>query len=93
VQQPSNSKANIPCVHIEDQPRFKWRGFLLDVARHFFTKDEVKQVLDEMATQKLNTLQMHLTDDQGWRVQIKKYPRLTEVGAWRSDIGFGLDPN
>ncbi len=81
-----------PCVQIEDQPRFKWRGFLLDVARHFFTKDEVKQVLDAMALHKLNTLQMHLTDDQGWRIEIKKYPRLTQVGAWRDDAGFGLDP-
>ena len=82
----------IPCVQIEDQPRFKWRGLLLDVARHFFTKDEVKQLLDLMALQKINTLQMHLTDDQGWRIEIKKYPRLTEIGAWRKDAGFGLDP-
>jgi hexosaminidase len=65
---------------------------LLDVARHFFTKDEVKQLLDLMALQKINTLQMHLTDDQGWRIEIKKYPRLTEIGAWRKDAGFGLDP-
>jgi len=81
----------IPCLRIEDQPRFKWRGFLLDVARHFFTKDEVKQLLDVLAMQKINTLQLHLTDDQGWRIEIKKYPRLTEVGAWRKDAGFGLD--
>jgi hexosaminidase len=82
----------IPCVAIEDQPRFKWRGLLLDVARHFFPKAEVKQMLDELAAQKVNTLQMHLTDDQGWRVEIKKYPRLTQVGAWRDEAGFGLDP-
>ena len=82
----------MPCVHIEDQPRFQWRGLLLDVARHFFTKQEVKQLLDAMAMHKLNTLQLHLTDDQGWRLEIKKYPRLTEVGAWRKDAGFGLDP-
>jgi hexosaminidase len=82
----------VPCLRIEDQPRFKWRGFLLDVARHFFTKDEVKQLLDVLAMQKINTLQLHLTDDQGWRIEIKKYPRLTEVGAWRKDAGFGLDP-
>jgi hexosaminidase len=82
----------VPCVQIEDQPRFKWRGFLLDVARHFFTKQEVKQVLDVLASQKINTLQMHLTDDQGWRIEIKKYPRLTQIGAWRKDAGFGLDP-
>ena len=71
-------------VHIEDQPRFKWRGFMLDVSRHFFSKDEVKRVLDEMAMHKLNTFHWHLTDDQGWRIEIKKYPKLTEVGAWRS---------
>src|ERR1035438_5664378 len=82
----------IPCVQIEDQPRFKWRGFMLDVARHFFTKDEVKQLLDVLALHKINTLHLHLTDDQGWRIEIKKYPRLTEVGAWREEAGFGLDP-
>ena len=82
----------IPCVQIEDQPRFKWRGFMLDVARHFFTKDEVKQLLDALALHKMNTLHMHLTDDQGWRIEIKKYPRLTQVGAWREEAGFGLDP-
>ena len=82
----------VPCVAIEDQPRFKWRGLLFDVARHFFTPAEVKQMLDAMAELKLNTLQMHLTDDQGWRVQIEKYPRLTQVGAWRDEAGFDLDP-
>jgi len=82
----------IPCVQIEDQPRFKWRGFMLDVARHFFTKAEVKEVLDALAVHKLNTLHLHLTDDQGWRIEIKRYPRLTQVGAWREDAGFGLDP-
>jgi hexosaminidase len=82
----------VPCVQIEDQPRFKWRGFMLDVARHFFTKEEVKQMLDVLALQKINTLHLHLTDDQGWRIEIKKYPRLTQIGAWRKDAGFGLDP-
>jgi|CZKM01.1.fsa_nt_gi hexosaminidase len=82
----------IPCVQIEDQPRFKWRGFMLDVARHFFTKAEVKQLLDVLALHKINMLHMHLVDDQGWRIEIKKYPRLTQVGAWREDAGFGLDP-
>jgi len=82
----------IPCVEIEDQPRFKWRGLLFDVARHFFTKAEIKQLLDVLATQKINTLHLHLTDDQGWRLEIKKYPRLTQVGAWRDEAGFGLDP-
>jgi len=82
----------IPCVQIEDEPRFKWRGFMLDVSRHFFTKAEVKQLLDVLALQKVNTLHLHLVDDQGWRIEIKKYPRLTQVGAWREDAGFGLDP-
>jgi hexosaminidase len=82
----------IPCVEIEDQPRFKWRGVMLDVCRHFFTKEEVKQLLDTMVVYKLNTFHWHLSDDQGWRIEIKKYPRLTEVGAWRKGVGFGLDP-
>jgi hexosaminidase len=82
----------IPAVTIEDQPRFKWRGLLFDVARHFFTKAEVKQMIDALASQKVNTLQLHLTDDQGWRVEIGKYPKLTQVGAWRDEAGFGLDP-
>lgn len=82
----------IPCVEIKDQPRFAWRGFMLDVSRHFFTKKEVEQVLDLMALYKLNMFHWHLTDDQGWRIEIKKYPRLTKVGAWRNGVGFGLDP-
>jgi hexosaminidase len=83
---------SIPCVQIQDQPRFKWRGLHFDVARHFFTKAEVKQLLDAMAAQKLNMFHLHLTDDQGWRLEIKQYPRLTQVGAWREEAGFGLDP-
>jgi len=82
----------VPCLRIHDQPRFAWRGFMLDVSRHFFNKEEIKQILDVMALHKLNTFHWHLTDDQGWRIQIKKYPLLTEVGAWRKNIGFGLDP-
>lgn len=85
-------KWTAPCVAIEDQPRFKWRGFMLDVARHFYTKEEVEQVLDLMSRHKLNTFHWHLADDQGWRIEIKKYPKLTEVGAWRTGIGFNLDP-
>ena len=81
----------VPCVHIEDQPRFRWRGLMLDVSRHFFTKEEVERLLDEMAWHKLNVFHWHLVDDQGWRIEIKKYPRLTEMGAWRKAIGFGLD--
>jgi hexosaminidase len=82
----------IPCVQIEDRPRFKWRGLMLDVSRHFFTRPEVEQLLDAMASLKLNTFHWHLVDDQGWRIEIKKYPRLTQIGAWRPDVGFGLDP-
>ena len=81
-----------PCISIEDQPRFRWRGYMLDVSRHFFNKQEVKKILDAMAVHKLNMFHWHLTDDQGWRIEIKKYPRLTEVGAWRKRIGFNLDP-
>jgi len=77
---------------IEDVPRFKWRGWMLDVARHFSTKQEVMRLLDAMAMQKLNTFHWHLTDDQAWRIEIKKYPLLTTVGAWRTNIGFNLDP-
>ncbi len=82
----------IPCVQIEDQPRFPWRGMMLDVSRHFFPKEDVEALLDAMAWHKLNTFHWHLVDDQAWRIEIKKYPRLTEVGAWRKSIGFGLDP-
>lgn len=88
----STNRWELPCVTIEDQPRFHWRGLLLDVGRHFFNKAEIKQVLDLMALHKLNTFHWHLTDDQGWRIEIKKYPRLTEVGGWRKGIGFNLDP-
>jgi hexosaminidase len=80
-----------PCVAITDAPRFAWRGFMLDVSRHFFTVPEVEQVLDLMAMYKLNTFHWHLVDDQGWRIEIKAYPKLTSVGAWRKAVGFGLD--
>lgn len=73
----------VPAVQIADAPRFGWRGMMLDVARHFYTKEEVMQLLDLMAMYKLNKFHWHLTDDQGWRVEIKKYPLLTEKGAWR----------
>lgn len=74
----------VPCVEIKDWPRFKWRGFMLDVSRHFFNQAEVEQVLNLMAMYKLNTFHWHLTDSQGWRIQIKRYPRLTKIGAWRN---------
>ena len=82
----------IPCLEIEDKPRFAWRGLMLDVSRHFFDKEEIKVLLDALALHKLNMFHWHLTDDQGWRIEIKKYPRLTGVGAWRRKIGFNLDP-
>lgn len=75
---------SVPCVQISDAPRFEWRGLMLDVSRHFYSKEEVKEVLDMMALYKLNKFHWHLTDDQGWRVEIKKYPLLTERGAWRT---------
>ena len=74
---------DVPCLEIVDYPRFAWRGLLLDVSRHFFTKDEVKNYIDDMVRYKFNVFHWHLSDDQGWRVEIKKYPKLTEVGAWR----------
>lgn len=82
-QTPVNDvKWEIPAVSIKDQPRFGWRGLMLDVSRHFFTKEEVKRYIDDMVKFKFNVLHFHLTDDQGWRVEIKSYPKLTEVGAW-----------
>lgn len=71
----------LPQVQISDEPRFEYRGFMLDVSRHFFTTDEVKRMLDVMAYYKMNRFHWHLSDDQGWRVEIKKYPKLTTIGA------------
>jgi len=73
----------VPCVHIVDYPRFAWRGLMLDVSRHFFTKEFVKQYIDRMARYKMNVFHWHLTDDNGWRIEIKGLPQLTQVGAWR----------
>jgi hexosaminidase len=80
----TNGRAEIPALEITDRPRFGWRGALLDVGRHFVTVENVKRFLDEMALHKLNVLHWHLTEDQGWRLEIKKYPKLTSVGAWRA---------
>ena len=80
---------SIPTVEIEDVPRFEWRGFMLDEGRHFFGKDEVKRVIDIMSTYKMNRFHWHLTEDQGWRIEIKKYPKLTEIGAWRDRTVIG----
>lgn len=73
----------IPCAVIEDSPRFQWRGLMLDTARHFFPKDFILRQIDLMAMFKMNRLHLHLTDDQGWRIEIKRYPELTKIGAWR----------
>ncbi len=71
-----------PCVMITDRPRFGWRGLMFDVSRHFFTRQDVKDFIDEMVKYKYNLLHLHLTDDEGWRIEIKGLPKLTEVGAW-----------
>jgi hexosaminidase len=76
-------KIEVPCVEITDYPRFRWRGLMLDVCRHFFTLDEVKKMIDEMVQYKFNILHLHLSDDQGWRIEIKAQPELTKTGAWR----------
>lgn len=80
---PLNNDRQVPSVIISDQPRFGWRGLLLDVSRHFFTIAEVKKLIDQMVVYKFNLLQLHLTDDQGWRIEIKSLPELTQIGAWR----------
>jgi len=79
----------IPAVSIEDFPRFRWRGIHLDVARHFMPKEFVKKLVDLAALHKLNRVHLHLTDDQGWRIEIRQYPRLTQVGAWRRQTIIG----
>ncbi|MDB4893361.1 MAG: hypothetical protein JWL61_5216 [Gemmatimonadetes bacterium] len=78
----------IPALSISDQPRFAWRGAMLDVARHFFTVDEVKQYVDLLALYKMNVLHLHLSDDQGWRIEIKSHPELTTVGS-KTQVGGG----
>jgi len=80
---PTKVKMAVPALSITDYPRFAWRGLMLDVSRNFFTKEEVMQYIDDMARFKFNTFHMHLTDDNGWRIEIKSLPKLTEVGAWR----------
>jgi hexosaminidase len=92
----SGARWAIPSVTVDDAPRFGWRGVMLDVARHFMPKHDVLRFIDLMAMHRLNTLHWHLTEDQGWRIEIKRYPRLTEIGAWRheSQVGAAVDsPN
>jgi len=86
--------ASLPALRIEDRPRFAWRGFMLDSARHIQSTEQIKRLIDQAARHKLNTFHWHLTEDQGWRLEIKRYPKLTEVGAWRTPAGkagIGLD--
>ena len=80
---------SMPAVSIEDYPRFQWRGGHLDVARHFMPKEFVKKYIDLLALHKMNVFHWHLTEDQGWRIEIKQYPKLTEVGAWRKETLVG----
>jgi len=83
----------VPAVKVIDQPRFRWRGMMLDVARHFFTTDEVRRFIDLMALHKYNIFHWHLTEDQGWRIEVKQYPKLTAVGAYRVTSPTMEDPN
>ena len=84
-QKVENVRWVIPCCTIKDEPRFSWRGMHLDVSRHFFPVEFIKRYIDLIAMHKMNTFHWHLTDDNGWRIEIKKYPLLTEVSAWRVD--------
>jgi len=84
-----NNKTQIPAMIIEDTPRFAWRGMHLDVSRHFFTLDSIKRYIDLLAMHKMNVFHWHLTDDQGWRLEIKKYPLLTQIGGWRNETVIG----
>ncbi|HEY1963241.1 MAG TPA: family 20 glycosylhydrolase [Rhizomicrobium sp.] len=87
TQTPGSGAVTLSALHIEDAPRFAWRGLLLDSVRHYQSPVFIKSFIDTMALHKLNVLHWHLTDDQGWRLEIKKYPRLTEIGAWRVPAG------
>jgi hexosaminidase len=84
-----SSELLIPAVEIEDEPKFVYRGMHLDVGRHFFDTEFIKSYIDLLAMHKMNTFHWHLTEDQGWRIEIKKYPKLTEIGAWRKETLIG----
>ena len=88
---PVKGLAKLPAVEIQDSPRFGWRGMHLDVGRHMYSIENLKKFIDQLAVHKLNKLHWHLTEDQGWRVEIKKYPKLTEIGAWRRSTPPYLD--
>ncbi len=85
----SSDAVYFPSVEITDYPRFYYRGLMLDVSRHFSTVDEVKRFIDLLALHQLNVFHWHLTDDQGWRIEIKKHPELTKIGAWRDNTIVG----
>lgn len=89
-----SANARIPALEIADSPRFAWRGLMVDTARHFQSLESLRAIVDHMAEVKLNVLHIHLTDDQGWRFEVKRYPKLTQVGAWRkgTDSGQGEGP-
>ena len=84
-----NENVALPAAEIYDYPRFDYRGAMLDVSRHIFPLDSVKEYIEVMALHNMNKFHLHLTDDQGWRIEIKKYPELTKVGAWRSGTKIG----
>lgn len=88
----SNATPAIPQVFVQDEPRFQYRGLMLDVSRHFFPADFVKKYIDLIALHKMNRLHWHLTDDHGWRIEIKKYPQLTSIGGWRNGTVIGNYP-
>jgi hexosaminidase len=92
IEQQFNNTKSIPTVYIQDAPALSYRGLMLDVSRHFFPIDFVKKLVDIMSVQKMNNLHLHLTDDQGWRIEIKKYPKLVEVGAYRNGTIIGKFP-
>jgi len=85
----AEAKVAIPAMTITDKPRFGWRGMMLDVCRHYYPVDFVKKFIDYLAMYKMNSFHWHLTDDQGWRIEIKKYPKLTQVAAWRNETMIG----
>ena len=84
----SGESITVPAVEVQDTPRFAYRGLMLDVSRHFLSKDFVKKQIDALAYYKINRLHLHLTDAAGWRIEIKKYPRLTDFAAWRTDVNW-----
>lgn len=87
--QTDRPRMSLPCLHIEDAPGLRWRGLMLDVARHFMPVGFIRRLIDFLAYYKLNVLHLHLTDDQGWRFDVPGYPRLTEVGSWRAETLVG----